>query len=618
MADVVKEKEESHGAKEIEISTLYSVKDGLAVPQNERPQGKNLTTGKIVAISLNIVIFLATVIGLSFILVNSPSRHAKSLPASSNDDALSYSGNFTFFCANAEFPTLCEATLNEDPRAVKETPRDVLALLAVDAAKWQVWAIQRTVGDMAENVAGNGTRRLRAVVQACESMLEEALSHLEDAAAEVAGGVYGDAPTWLSSARTFSRGCAAELDEFAPAWANETSVQAVLWQSRSGDRLLANSLSLVNSVSKEQAAAAAAQQPGNSSSSGRKLADDDVAHDDVAAASLWVPAQHASEAAFDGDAIAARGERVLQGSGGTTLYVSKDGKSQFLKIQDAVNSISSKNGNRVTIVIKAGVYKEQVTVKQKSITFLGAGMGKTVLTNGLNAHDGVSNTYTCCTLCVTGQGFVAKQMSVVNSAGEQGEQAVAMRSSSDQSAFYMVEFAGNQDTVYLHSMRSYFLGCKISGTLDFLFGNSATVFQSCTLVVKGRASRIESIIAAHGRLSPSEPTAFVFNEATVLSTAASGNAFLGRPWWPYSRMVYLNTYLPAGLGAAGWETWLGDTRNGKAYMAEYKSKGPGARAKRPSWVTPGIINSAQAAQWSAARFIAARYWVPQYGLKVVW
>ncbi|URD73853.1 pectinesterase [Musa troglodytarum] len=75
----------------------------------------------------------------------------------------------------------------------------------------------------------------------------------------------------------------------------------------------------------------------------------------------------------------------------------------------------------------------------------------------------------------SGDGFMARDLTFANAAGPDKQQAVAFGSDSDLSALESVEFLGHRDTLY----KQFYKSCRISGTVDFIFGNFATVPRAC-------------------------------------------------------------------------------------------------------------------------------------------
>lgn len=59
-------------------------------------------------------------------------------------------------------------------------------------------------------------------------------------------------------------------------------------------------------------------------------------------------------------------------------------------------------------------------------------------------------------------------------------------------------------------------------------------------------------ITAQRRMSPSENTGFIFINCRV---TGSGQTVLGRPWGPYSRVIFAWTYLSAAVLPQGWNDW---------------------------------------------------------------
>ncbi|KAL1326832.1 hypothetical protein HN51_036950 [Arachis hypogaea] len=283
--------------------------------------------------------------------------------------------------------------------------------------------------------------------------------------------------------------------------------------------------------------------------------------------------------------------------------VCKDGSNGCYKtVQEAVNAAPS-NGNggkRFVIYIKEGVYEETVRVplEKTNLVFLGDGMGKTVITGSANAGQPGMTTYNSATVAVLGDGFMAKDLTIQNTAGPDAHQAVAFRLDSDLSIIENCEFIGNQDTLYAHSLRQFYKSCRIIGNVDFIFGNSAAIFQDSQVLVAPRQVKPEkgenNAVTAHGRTDPAQSTGFVFQNCLINGTEEYMKLYhsnpkvhknyLGRPWKEYSRTVFLNCFLEALITPQGWMPWTGDFALKTLYYGEFENKGPGSDlSQRVSW-----------------------------------
>jgi pectinesterase len=79
--------------------------------------------------------------------------------------------------------------------------------------------------------------------------------------------------------------------------------------------------------------------------------------------------------------------------------------------------------------------------------------------------------------------------------------------------------------------------------------------------------------------------------------------WLGRPSRPYSRVVFLHTWLPADVIPAGWNNWSDPRNERTAWYAEYEDLGPGARgAGRVSWSRQ--LSAAEAKAFEPRAFLA--------------
>nr|KYP67841.1 putative pectinesterase/pectinesterase inhibitor 51 [Cajanus cajan] len=275
------------------------------------------------------------------------------------------------------------------------------------------------------------------------------------------------------------------------------------------------------------------------------------------------------------------------------VTVCKEGGSGCYKtVQEAVNAAPDNGVKRFVIYIKEGVYEESVRVPlaKRNVVFLGDGMGKTVITGSANVGQQFMTTYNSATVAVLGDGFMAKDLTIENTAGPDAHQAVAFRLDSDLSVIENCEFLGNQDTLYAHSLRQFYKSCRILGNVDFIFGNAAAIFQDCQVLVRPRQLRPEkgenNAITAHGRTDPSQATGFVFQNCLINGTEEYmalyrrnpkvHKNYLGRPWKEFSRTVFINSFLEALVTPQGWMPWSGDFALKTLYYGEFQNTGPAA------------------------------------------
>ena len=267
---------------------------------------------------------------------------------------------------------------------------------------------------------------------------------------------------------------------------------------------------------------------------------------------------------------------------------------------------------RVYISIAPGTYHERLVVTQNhpNITLLGTGTKPEdiVITNSFNAKQ-AGGTFLTATVTVESPGFQADNLTFENSAGNTG-QAVAIAVRSDRAIFKHCRFLGDQDTLFADFGRQYYLDSYISGGVDFIFGNATAVFDHSEI----HAIR-PAYLTAQSRTAPDQTTGYVILNSRVTTdfvpptAQPDGSApkpqrqtfYLGRPWRPYSRVVVINTELPANLDPAGWSLWNKNDIETPAYYAEFKNTGAGSQTNaRAPWSHQ--LTPVEAAQYQPASF----------------
>ncbi|CAK9150991.1 unnamed protein product [Ilex paraguariensis] len=210
-----------------------------------------------------------------------------------------------------------------------------------------------------------------------------------------------------------------------------------------------------------------------------------------------------------------------------------------------------------------------------------------------------------------GEGFIAKNITFINSAGAGNGQAVAVKSSSMFSAFYQCRFKGYQDTLYVHSGIQFYRECEIFGTVDFIFGDARVVFQKCGMYV--RLPGNTNVITAQGRGTSLDSGGISIHNCTIAATKEFNShlgikAYLGRPWGRFSKVVIMQSFLDDIIDPEGWLQWGNDTSS--LYYGEYNNTGVGASlAKRVKWKGRKRMDLVQAKKFTVRNFIYGQKWL---------
>lgn len=227
---------------------------------------------------------------------------------------------------------------------------------------------------------------------------------------------------------------------------------------------------------------------------------------------------------------------------------------------------------------------------------------------------------------IDGTSFTAKDIGVENTAGPGGHQAVALRASGDLGVFFNLHLDGYQDTLYPQSNRQFFRDCVISGTIDFIFGNSIAVFQKCTMVVRKPGPNQACMVTAQGRQDKNLTGVTVVQDCKItaeqqfLDTKPPIEAFLGRPWKVKSRTVIMESEIGGFISPLGWAPWSGDLGLDTLEYFEYKNTGEGANppARPPGRVVwKGLKNFTsveEATAFTAAKLFVHDEWVKETGV----
>lgn len=271
------------------------------------------------------------------------------------------------------------------------------------------------------------------------------------------------------------------------------------------------------------------------------------------------------------------------------LVVAKDGSGDFTTVQEAVNaSPDYLHDGRFSILVKEGEYYEQITIPQnkRQLTIKGEGAEKTILyfdkaaTKRWKYSEYTMGTSGSASVYVHAADVVFEDLTVRNSAGTGAEvgQAVALFTNGNRFIARRCRIIGHQDTLYTFGkydedgqyMKATFEDCYIEGGTDFIFGSSTVWFENCEI-----HSLINSYITAASTLQ-GQKYGYVFHNCRLTAETGVDKVYLGRPWRPYAKTLFIECELGGHIRPEGWHNWDKESNEKTARYGEYGNTGPGA------------------------------------------
>ncbi|KAJ1692014.1 hypothetical protein LUZ63_016169 [Rhynchospora breviuscula] len=568
---------------------------------------------KVVAGLLASLLVVVVCAGAIITLVHSTKKATLSdLPSSLHTTSKAIITTHNSLCSTALHRESCELMLSKLAPKPSSSGRNHLfdvSLARSPSAQTQVFKsfIQVTLSELeaavkhsADVANGRVAGKTVAAKTDCEKLLTDALQYARDAVAllgdkdiESLKADANDIGFKLTAAMTYMYTC---VDGFHDPKLNAEMDHILTNATVTGS----NALGVINSIS------SSVVKPKSRQAASRKLLGNDV---DRRGYPTWL----------------STGERKLlekSDSQKPDATVAQDGSGDYKTISEAIDAIPSSNTGRYVIYVKEGVYDETVLVPRgkENVMMYGDGMDKTIVTG--NPADSAHVTKLQAVFAVDGQNFIAKNMGFRNTAGAIGWPAVAVRTGAEYITFYKCQIDGYQDTLYTLSGRQFFRDCTISGTIDFIFGNAAVVFQNCKIVVNTPQSGAQNVITANGRTDPNMNTGIVFHGCQIIAaedfkakSKATAN-YLGRPWKDYSRTIIMESTIGELIHPEGWMPWMNSkARQSTVSYAEYGNKGPGATPEqRVKWPGFHMLSKSEAAKYTVESFIDDNGWLASTGI----
>ncbi|KAG8388447.1 hypothetical protein BUALT_Bualt02G0126800 [Buddleja alternifolia] len=560
------------------MDTVKSFKGYGKVDELEAAAFKRKSRKRLIVLSISLLLLIVLIIGV----VAGTVAHRKKNTTSGEAPA-STAAAIKSICSVTQYPTSCVATLGSSNSKNPANVFQYSLTVAMDSLE--------KLSNLPDAYMNRTDDPLvKEALKVCGIVLNDAVDSLNDSISSIRGGakltsapVIDDLKTWLSTVLTDQETCFDALREV-----NATFVDDVRLLMKNSSEYASNSLAIVSKL--------------------LGLLGD-----------FKIPIHRRLLTAARSDFpswIAAVDRRLLQESNPKPdVTVAADGSGDVKTITEAVARIPKKSNTRFVIHIKAGEYVENILLEKAywNVMIYGDGKDSTIVSGSKNFIDGTP-TFSTATFAVAGKGFIARDISFRNTAGAIKHQAVAFRSGSDQSVFHRCSFDSFQDTLYAHSNRQFYRECDITGTIDFIFGNSAVVFQNCNILPRQPLSNQFVTITAQGKKDPNQNSGISIQRCTMSPLdRLTAPTYLGRPWKEFSTTVIMETNIGAFLDPKGWISWVSNVDPPSSiFYAEYQNTGPGAStANRVGWAGYNpTLTAAQASKYTVESLIEGASWLP--------
>ena len=249
------------------------------------------------------------------------------------------------------------------------------------------------------------------------------------------------------------------------------------------------------------------------------------------------------------------------------------------------------------IQLAEGEYRAKTVIFTDGLTLRGAGAGRTRIIWDDYAKKPDSrgieyNTFRTWTLAVCADGVTIEDLSVINDSlhPEVKGQEVALTVYGDGFTMRRCRLSSTQDTLFLGPLppdliarymgflpewlrrdkpcSQTFSECLIEGTVDFIFGCGAAVFDRCEIRSLYDV-RKDAFVAAPAH-SLGQTDGFLFRQCrfTADESVPSGSVFLARPWRDYGLCVFQDCSYGGHISPLGFDKWSGTDRDWTARFYE--------------------------------------------------
>ncbi len=132
-----------------------------------------------------------------------------------------------------------------------------------------------------------------------------------------------------------------------------------------------------------------------------------------------------------------------------------------------------------------------------------------------------------------------------------------------------IDFLPQDERYFDGNATNYFYGCKISGSIDFIFGAGRAIFDNCTLITVADKRKESYVVAPSHSLK--DDFGYLFYQCQFKKDEGVENKtiYLARPWRDYGKAVFAYCQYEDHISPEGFHDWSNVCRIRTARFEEY-------------------------------------------------
>ncbi len=286
----------------------------------------------------------------------------------------------------------------------------------------------------------------------------------------------------------------------------------------------------------------------------------------------------------------------------------------FLSPADDLQTALDNAPKGAFVHLAAGIYHQKIVIRTPGLQIVGQDSQNTIIEYGdyaqkLDEQGREYVTFRTYTVAVCADHVHMENLAIVNNAlsPEIKGQEVALTVYGDEFSMERCRLSSTQDTLFLGPLppdliqrydgflmdelrggkwlHQRFTDCLIEGTVDFIFGCGAAVFDGCEIRSLADVRDIGYIAApAHGA---DQAEGFEFRNCRLTCEAGvrPGSIYLARPWRDFGLVRFRDCTMDKHIAPAGFDKWNDTHRDRTARF--YESP---AVAGRVNWINRNLAD----------------------------